>query len=155
VRIFPRAVDHEREAALERAWVRPTHFSGKRVLIGQVKEWKKDLTLNRPFLEGTHQSLSSPPHLTIIECNIWNKEAKTFTSKSCASLAKLMFYWLEPPKISKLFATEASFATAIPNKVGKATLRVISPTHRSCQKLILVPSPLRIWCSLKKSPNLF
>jgi hypothetical protein len=54
VRLFLIAVDHEKKAALEGAWVHHTHFQGKRVLIAQVKEWKKDLTLNRPFLEGTH-----------------------------------------------------------------------------------------------------
>jgi hypothetical protein len=53
-RIFLIAVDHEKKAALEGAWVHHTHFQGKRVLIAPVKEWKKDLTLNRPFLEGTH-----------------------------------------------------------------------------------------------------
>jgi hypothetical protein len=111
VRIFPRAVGHEKKAALERVWVRHTYFQGNRVPIGRVKEWKKDLTLNRHFLEGIYQSLSSPPLLTITECNIWKKEAKTFTSQSCASLAKLTFHWLELPKSSRLFATEASFAT--------------------------------------------
>jgi hypothetical protein len=76
VMILPRAIDHEKKAAIEGAWVRHTHFQGKRVLIRRVKEWKKVLTLKRPFLEGTHQSLSWPPLLTIIECSIWKKEQK-------------------------------------------------------------------------------
>jgi len=54
---------------------------------------------------------------------------------------KLTFHWLEPSKISILSTTQASFTRAIPNKVGKATLRVVSPHHKSCQKLILEPSP--------------
>jgi len=85
--------------------------------------------------------LSSPPLLIITKCSVWKKEAKTFTSQSCAFLVKLTFHWLEPPKNSGLFAKEASFAAAIQNKAGKAVLRVIFPTYRSCQKLILVPSP--------------
>jgi hypothetical protein len=141
VRIFPRAADHEKKAAIEGAWVHHTHFQGKQVLIGQVKEWEKDLTLKRPFSKGTQQNLSSSPLLTITECSIWKKEAKIFTVQSYASLAKLTFHWLEPLNNSRLFTTEASFTVAIPNRAGKAALRVIFPTHRSCQKLILVPSP--------------
>jgi len=72
VRIFSRAIDHEKKAALE-GLGSTTHFQGKRVPIGRVKERKKDLTLKRPFLEGTHQSLSSLPLLTITECSIWKK----------------------------------------------------------------------------------
>jgi hypothetical protein len=73
VRIFLRATDHEKKVTLEGAWVYHTHFQGKRVPIGRVQELKKDLTLKRPFLEETHQSLSSPPLLTITKYNIWNK----------------------------------------------------------------------------------
>jgi hypothetical protein len=49
VRIFPKVADHEKKADLEAAWVRHTHFQGKRVHIGRDKEWKKDETLNRPL----------------------------------------------------------------------------------------------------------
>jgi len=97
--------------------------------------------LNARFLEETHYNLSSLSLFTLIECNTWKKEAKTSTSQSWASLVNLMFHWIEPPKCSKLSATTASFTRAIPNKIGKATLRVVSPYHKSCQKLILKPSP--------------
>jgi hypothetical protein len=125
VRIFSRAADHEKKATIEGTWVSHTHFQGKRVPIGQVKKWKKDLTLKMPFLEGTHQSLSSPPLLTITKYSIWKKEAKTTTSQSYTSLSKLTFHWLEQPKNSRLFATKASFTAAIPNRAGKAALRVV------------------------------
>jgi hypothetical protein len=97
--------------------------------------------LNTPFLEETHHSLSSLSVLTLTECNTWKKETKTSTSQSWASLVKLTFHWIESPKCSKLSATATSFTRAIPNKAGKATLRVTSPHHKSCQKLILEPSP--------------
>jgi len=49
-----RAADHAKKATIEGAWVRHTLFKGKRLPLEQVKELKKDLTLNNPFLEETH-----------------------------------------------------------------------------------------------------
>jgi hypothetical protein len=57
---------------------------------------------------------------------------------------------LERPKNFKLLATEASFTQAIPNKDGKVTLRVVSPHHKSRQKLILVSSPTTNLMKLEK-----
>jgi hypothetical protein len=34
--------------------------------------------------------------------------------------------------IKKIGTIEASFARTIPNKAGKATLRAVSPHHKSC-----------------------
>jgi hypothetical protein len=89
VRILPRKADHEKEKNPKGAWVRHTHFHGKRLPSKQAKELKKELTLNKPLLEETHQSLSLQPILTKTKCNTWNNEAKTSISQSCASLAKL------------------------------------------------------------------
>jgi hypothetical protein len=74
------------------------------------------------------------------ECNTWKKETKTYISQSCVSLQKLTLHWLETLKNSKLAAIEASFAPAIPTKTGKASLRTVSPHHRSCQNLFIAPS---------------
>jgi hypothetical protein len=38
--------------------------------------------MNNHFLEGDHQSLSSPSHLTLTEYNKMKNEAKTSTSQS-------------------------------------------------------------------------
>jgi hypothetical protein len=140
-KILPRAADHEKKAALEGAWVRHTLFQGKGLSLEQANELKKDLTLNNPFLEQAHQSLSARSLLTMAECNIWKKEAKTSTSQSCGSLTKLTFHWLEQPKISILSATEAFFSRAIPKRSGKASFRTVTPHHRSCQNFVLTPSP--------------
>jgi len=68
VRILPRAANHTKKAVIEGAWVRYTHFQGKQLPSEQARELK-DLTLNRPLLEETHQSLSAWPLLTIAKCN--------------------------------------------------------------------------------------
>jgi hypothetical protein len=61
VRILPKVANHAKKAALKGAWVCHTLFQGKRLLQNR----KNDLTLKRPFLEGTHQSLSSLPLLMV------------------------------------------------------------------------------------------
>jgi len=77
-----------------------------------------------------------------IECNTCKKKkVKTSISQSCTSLEKLTLHLIEPPKSSKLSAREASFARAIPNKIGKASLRTVSLHHISCQNLVIAPSP--------------
>jgi len=144
-----KAVDHAKKTALKGAWVRHTLFQGKR-LSSEHKEQKNDLTLKRPLLEGTHQSLSSLPLLIVTECKTCRKDAKTPISQSCASLVKLTFHWIEPPRSSTLAATEVSFDRAILKRTGKASLRTVFPYHRSCQNLILVPSPTT---SLEKLEN--
>jgi hypothetical protein len=53
VRILPRDANHAKKAALEGAWVLHILFQGKLLPSEQAKEVKKDLTLNKPFLEGT------------------------------------------------------------------------------------------------------
>jgi hypothetical protein len=141
VRIMPRATDHSKKTTLKRAQVWHALFQEKQLPSDPAKELKKDLTLNKPLLEETHQSLSSLPLLTKTVWNTWKKEAKTSTSQSCASLEKLMFHWLEPLRNSKFSATEAFFARAIPNKERKASLRTESLHHRSCQNLVLALSP--------------
>jgi hypothetical protein len=54
---------------------------------------------------------------------------------------KLTFRWNESPKSSSLSATTTSYSRVMPNKAGKTTLRALSPHYKSCQKLILAPSP--------------
>jgi hypothetical protein len=108
--------------------------------MSQVVE--KKLDLEKAFFE------MDPPKLIFVASSNYNwvqyleERSKKSTSQSCVFLAKLRFHWLEPPKNYRLFAIEVSFATAIPNRAGKAALRVIFPTHRSCQKLILIHPPL-------------
>jgi hypothetical protein len=110
-------------------------------LSKKAKELYKDLTLNEPLLKGFHNNLSTHPLLTLMEYNTWEKEAKPSTSQSCAALLKLTFHWLEPPKNSKLAATETSFSQARPYKTRKATFRVVIPHHWSYQNQIFDPSP--------------
>jgi hypothetical protein len=153
VRILHRATDHAKKAALEGAWVRHTLFQGKHLPSKQAKEMKKDLTLNNPFLEETHQSLSAQSLLTMAECNTWNKEAKTPTSQSCASLTKLTFYWVASPKTSILSAIEVSFTQTIPKRLGKTSF--VSPHHKSCQKFVLTPSPISNLAKPKKVSHPF
>jgi hypothetical protein len=150
VRILSRAADYAEKAALEGAWIYHTLFQGKRLPSEQANDLNKDLTMNKPLLEETHQSLYSLSLLTMIECRIWKKEAKTSASQSCASLEKLTFHWLESPKSSKLATIEASFAQAIPNKPRKRFLKNNIPHHRSCQNLAFAPSPTS---NLKKLEN--
>jgi hypothetical protein len=121
----------------------------------KAEELYKDLTLNKPLLEGFHLGLSIQPLLTLLEWNTWKKEAKSSTSQSCAALVKLTFPWLEPPKNSKLSAIEASFSRARPYKTRKATFRVVSPHHWSRQKLILDPSPTSKLVKLKSLSHPF
>jgi hypothetical protein len=92
VMILPRTADHgKREPSKEPESA--THSSkGSDYLQSKSRELKKDLTLNMPLLEETHQSLFVRPLLTIAECNSWKKEAKTSTSQSSASLTKLTFH---------------------------------------------------------------
>lgn len=141
IRILPRAADHEKKATIEGVWVRYTLFRGNRLPSEQAKELKKDLTLNNPFLEETHHSLSARSLLTIVECNTWKKEAKTSTSQSCAFLTKVTFHWVEPRKIFILSATEASFTRAIPKRTWKVSFRTVSPHYISWQNCVLTPSP--------------
>jgi len=72
--------------------VRHTLFQGKRLPPKHAKEQKNDLTLNQPFLEGTHHNLSSLSLPTLTECSAWRKEAKASTSQSRASLEQLTFH---------------------------------------------------------------
>jgi hypothetical protein len=121
-----------KKIVIKGAWVRHTLFQRKRLLSKQANELKKDLTLNSPLLEETHQSLYAQPLLTMAECNTWKKEAKISTSKSCAFLTKLMFHWVKPLRISILSAAEASFTRAIPKWTRNTTFKTVSLHHRSC-----------------------
>jgi hypothetical protein len=69
VRILPRAADHAKKVTLEGAWIRHTLFQEKHLPSELAKELKKDLTLNKLFLEKTHQSLFARSLLTMAECN--------------------------------------------------------------------------------------
>jgi len=84
------------------------------------------------------------------ECNTWKKEAKTSIFQSCASLTKLTFHLIEPPKTSILSATEASFTRAIPKRSSKTSFRTVSPHYKSCQNLILPRSPTSNLAKLEK-----
>jgi hypothetical protein len=62
--ILPRVADQVKKAALEGAWVCQTLFQGKLLPSEKANELYKDLTLNKPLLEGFHHSLSTSSHST-------------------------------------------------------------------------------------------
>jgi len=57
---------------------------------------------------------------------------------------------MDPPKLSKLSATDASFTRAMPKRSGNTSFRIESSHHKSCQNLILLPSPTSNLRSLEK-----
>lgn len=150
VRILPNAADHAKKNCPQRN-LSPSHTLPRKATPNRASQRAKEKPeLEQSFFGGNlpQPIFTTPSYIDRVQ-HLKN-EAKTFTSQSWASLEKLMLHWLEPPKSSKLFATEASFTQAIPNKTRKASLRIVSPQHRSCQNLVLAPLPTS---NLEKSKN--
>jgi hypothetical protein len=79
--------------------------------------WLKDLTSNARLLDGIQHILSSPSCLNLIENKRSKKENSTWS------------------------ATHISLHLAVPNNSGKVSFRGWSPRYKSCQNLIINPSP--------------
>jgi len=62
---------------------------------------------------------------------------------------------MDPPKISILSATDASFTQAIPKRSGNTSFRTVSPHHKSSQNLVLLPSPTSYLKNLEKVSHPF
>jgi hypothetical protein len=116
-KIFPRTSGQARKNTFKWTLIYQTLFQGKWKPLLRTKTLLKDLTMNKSFLEGIHQTLSSLSRLTQTEYYYLKKEAKTSISQSWAALTKLIFHWVVPPKNSKWAAIEESFAQTVPNNM--------------------------------------